>query len=88
MILKLRSIQLNKLYPDSFSQMDCDQSELITLLGYDCLFNTLIFNSTYETSVVKYVNLKLCINTDLWSGNPGISNRREGGGGGREYLRK
>ena len=64
--------------------MDCDQSELITLLGYDCLFKTLIFNTTCETitqktSVVKYVNLKLCINTDLCNENPGISNRRGGG---------
>ena len=65
--------------------MDCDKSELITLLGSDCLFKTLIFNSTCKTitqekSVVKYFNLKLCINTDLCSGNPGISNLRGGGG--------
>mgnify|MGYP003685902969 CR=1 FL=1 len=32
-----------------------------------------------RTSVVKYVNLKLCINTDLCSDTPGMSNRRGGG---------
>ena len=62
--------------------MDCDKSELIALVGSDCLFKTLIFNSTCETITqehllsVKYVNLKLCMYTDLCSGNPGISNRR------------
>ena len=55
MTLYFRSIQLNWLYPDSCGQVDCDQSELITLVGYNCLFKTLIFNSTCETITQKHL---------------------------------
>ena len=59
---------------------------LTAIISYNFNLEFYLWNNNSGTSVIKYVNIKLCNNTDLCSG--GSRNLKEVGGGGRKYLRK
>ena len=56
---------------------------LTAIISYNFNLEFYLWNNNSGTSVIKYVNFKLCNNTDLCSG--GSRNLKEVGGGGRKY---